>query len=336
MITGALFNALNEDIPTLMALLILHYAMAGIWIWLPMHGDEKPGTPTILWFLVNLAFTSLLWGGWHQLQWTTEWFAGPVIVVAAVNLALVKPLRARMAGRQADLGLLVLAAGHLALAVPVALAWRWVGPLWALFALGLAWAAGYAKGKAEWEPEEARALLILAIGMASMATLRWMVHAADASWSDLHAPFLNASFVEGVLAASAWGLLIRYGGAVAVVGFIGLEMVGIMTLALEGYRTVRHLDGSFRAASIVVTLIWAILGALQWLRSLTEEREKLALGLMVAGYVWLGLASLKLIFVDMATVDTALRALVFLAVGGILLGAALVANRVRIRRKEAE
>jgi uncharacterized membrane protein len=55
-----------------------------------------------------------------------------------------------------------------------------------------------------------------------------------------------------------------------------------------------------------------------------------------AGYAWLGIASFKLIFGDLATADTLLRALAFLAVGGVFLGAALLANQVRRQRRELE
>jgi uncharacterized membrane protein len=48
---------------------------------------------------------------------------------------------------------------------------------------------------------------------------------------------------------------------------------------------------------------------------------------MIAGYVWMGLASLKLIAADLANANTPLRALAFLGVGGIGMAAAILANR---------
>jgi len=130
----------KADAAILGLLLILHLLLAGLWAWLP-GTEEIPGTPTALWLVASILGTTYGWLLWKHLGLAVETFALPVIAVAALNLALVQPLRKRMAGRRADWGLLALAAGHLALAVPVALAWRWVGPLWGVFALGLAWAS---------------------------------------------------------------------------------------------------------------------------------------------------------------------------------------------------
>ena len=109
-----------------------------------------------------------------------------------------------------------------------------------------------------------------------------------------------------------------------------------MALAVELGRAVRYAGGTGWAASVAVTLAWALSGALQWLGSLAEERPPVRLGLAVAGYAWLGTASVKLIAVDLAGATTPLRALAFLGVGAILLAAALVANRARLKRRETE
>jgi uncharacterized membrane protein len=55
------------------------------------------------------------------------------------------------------------------------------------------------------------------------------------------------------------------------------------------------------------------------------------LALAIAGYGWLGFASFKLIFIDLASSDLALKAVVFLGVGLIFLAAALLGSRVRNR-----
>ncbi len=328
----------------LFALLILHYLLAGLWIWLPGQGEERPGTPTLLWFLVSLITTSLAWLLWKELAWTAEWFAAPVLLFAALNLAIVKPLRERLGSRQADLGLLVLAAGHLALAVPVALAWRWVGPVWGLFALLLAWGAGEAKAHAEWDEAEVKALTWMALTMALAATLRWMVHGVDV-WGFGYAsgygqasltPFLNSRFAEGLLTALAWGLLARREGFPRILGLVGLEGVGLLTLSLELAHLVTWMGGTHRSASVVLTLCWAIGGALQWLGSLSGDRQDLRTALAAAGYTWLGLASLKLLTVDLEHADTPMKALAFLGVGTVILAAALVGNRVRGSREEGE
>jgi uncharacterized membrane protein len=75
-----------------------------------------------------------------------------------------------------------------------------------------------------------------------------------------------------------------------------------------------------------MTLVWALSGAWQWMRSL-GQREEARRALMIAGYVWMGLASLKLIAADLANANTPLRALAFLGVGGIGMAAAILANR---------
>lgn len=337
LLAAAVLNANYADANTLIALVLLHYALAGLWIWLPGQGEAKPSTPTILWSLATLATTSLGWALWKRGDHPAEWFAGPVLLMALVNLLLVKPLRSRLESRQADLGLLVLAAGHLALAVPVAMDWKWVGPMWALFALGMAWAVTYAERHPDWEEDEVRALLVLALGMASIATLRWMFHTID--WLDhsvLPVPVANRNFAEAVFTCLAWGLLARRGRTSGVVAAVALELVGNVALAVELGRVVRHFGGTGWTASIVMTLTWAFSGAGQWLLSLTREERNVRLCLAIAGYSWLGIASFKLIVADLAGASTPLRALAFLGVGAIFLTAALVANRFRQKRKEAE
>jgi len=326
-----------QDTPALLALLVLHLALAGLWVWLP-RTEEVPTTPVVMWFLLNLTFTSLLWVLWLNLDWMREAFTAPVILIALLNLLLVKPVRARLDSRRGDLGLLVLAMGHLALAVPVALDWRWVGPLWGLFALGLAWAVGYTEQHPDWGEEDVFAMRLLAIGMALLATGTWCFHLADSYvFESAHAslPFANRHFLEGLLAALAWLLMIRDSvRASKLLGFLGVQIVGAVTLACELAQLVRYAGGSNRAAAIVVTVVWTLLGAGQWLRSLTLEAEDSRRAIAIAGYVWLAVASFKLIVLDLASVDTLLRALAFLAVGAVFLAAALIANQVRRQRKE--
>jgi hypothetical protein len=344
LLTACCLEAQRVDATTLLALLLFHYGLAGLWIWLPGQAEEQPGTPTLLWSLVSLATPALAWALWKDLAWTPEWFAAPVILFAAVNLGMVKPLRKRLGSHQADLGLLVLAAGHLALAVPVALAWRWVGPVWGLFALLFAWSAGAAKARPEWDEAEVKALTTLALGMASVATLRWMLHGVEV-WGFGYAygsgrasltPFLNSRFTEGLFTALAWALLARREGLARILGMVGIEFVGVLTLSLELAHLVSWMGGSHRSASVVLTLSWAVFGALQWLKSLAEARKPLRTALSAAGYVWLGCASLKLISVDLEHADTPMKALAFLGVGTVILAAALVGNRVRGTREGGE
>jgi len=337
LLTAACFEIQAGDALALLGLLVVHLALAGLWIWLPGQEEAaRPVSPTTLWVLVVLSFTGLLWQLWkHDLHWMPEAFALPILCLAGLNLALVKPLRARLGNRQADFGLLALAAGFLALAVPVALAWRWVGPLWGAFALGMTWAAGRVAGHPDWDEAEAATLRRLALGLLVAGTLRWMVHGGDVwdfgyafgDWRPLAVPFLNTRFVEGALVALGWGLLAR-NGAFPILGALGLEFVGGVTLGVELAHLVRYSGGTLRSASIVLTLTWALLGAGQWLKGLGTTGG-LRRMLMAGGYGWLGVASAKLILVDLATADTPLRALAFLGVGGIFMGAALLGNHLR-------
>lgn len=351
LMAGACLNARSSDAPALLALLAFHLLLSGLWIWLPRQG-ERPSSPITLWALAQITCTALVAYLWRQeLHWMPEALSVPILGLAALNLALVKPVRARLDNRQADFGLLALSAAYLALAVPVALDWRWVGPLWGVFALGMAWAAGHLENNGDWEQEDIRALRRLAVGLALAATLRWLTHGTscwdfsrgpvldlpygfpDAYPSTYYpskswlTPFFNTRFAEGALSAAAWALLIRAGGAFRTLGALGLQLVGGITLSLELAHLTRHLGGSFRTASIVLTLTWAILGASQWLLGL--KRSEYAKALMAAGYTWLGLASVKLIFIDLAHSNTPVKALAFLGVGAIFLTAALVGNKLR-------
>ncbi len=329
-------EVMKADATTLSWLLVLHLALAGLWAWLP-GTEEVPGTPTILWLLASILATSYAWLLWKRMGLAVETFAAPVIAVAALNLLLVQPLRQRMGSRRADWGLLALIAGHLALAVPVALAWAWVGPLWGAFALGLAWAS--LKAEDSDFAEEATALRWLAAALAMATTLRWAFHGLDGLFfrSQAHTPFLNPAFAEGALAAAAWWMLTRRGGPLGMISFVALQVTANVTLAFEAARLVQRLQtparpgfgyGPSRAASIAMTLVWALSGAWQWMRGL-GQRDEARRALMIAGYVWMGLASFKLIAADLAGADTPLRALAFLGVGAIGMAAAILANRKR-------
>lgn len=329
-------EVMKADAATLAPILILHLLLAGLWAWLP-GTDDLPGTPTVLWLVASILGTTYGWLLWKRLDLTVETFALPVIAVAALNLALVKPLRQRMDGRRADWGLLALAAGHLALAVPVALAWAWVGPLWGAFALGLAWVS--LKAEDSDFAQEATALRWLAAALALATTLRWAFHGLDGMFfrSQTLTPFFNAAFAEGALASAAWFMLTRRGGPLGVLAFLALEVTANVTLAFEAARLVHRLQapgpygygyGPSRAASIAMTLVWALSGAWQWMRGLGRS-EGARKALMIAGYAWMGLASFKLIVSDLDHADTPLRALAFLGVGAIGMAAAILANRKR-------
>ena len=329
-------EATQGDAATVGIFLLLHLVLAGLWVWLP-GAEETPGTPTPLWLVASILATGYGWLVWKRLGFAPEAFALPVLAVAGWNLSLILPLRRRLGSRRADGGLLALVVGHLALAVPVALTWRWTGPLWGGFACCLAWASLRAEASAY--TEEAPALRWLAAALALITTLRWAFHGfSDLFYGAPEPPFLNPAFAEGALASVAWFLLTRRGGPLGLASFLALEVTANLTSACEGARLVRGLQavqttptGLSRAASITMTLVWALSGAWQWMRGL-GQREEARQALLIAGYVWMGLASIKLIVSDLDRADPLLRALAFLGVGGIGMAAAILANR---RRGEA-
>jgi uncharacterized membrane protein len=325
------------DAKALFLLVGAHYLVTGLWIWLPKYDAEKPSSPTLLWFIVSLAMTSISWFYWKALGWPATWFSLMALLFAAVNIALVRPLRARFGSRQADLGLLVLAAGHLSLAIPIALEWRWVGLLWGAFALGLAWACEKAEHMREWEEEEQFNLRLLALGMALLASVRW-VWAGAQHWfavfestipETAKPPILNGVFALSLLLCAAWFFLSRRKAPLNVLGFLALEAIGNISLAFEAAYLLRWMNMGERSANVIITLVWTLSGAIQWLRGINGQRNALNKALEIVGYLLLAVASMKLIFIDMTGTNPALRALAFLAVGGIFLVAALIANQVK-------
>ena len=323
------------DAPALLALLALHLGLALAWVWLPGAAGEVPSSPLSLWALALMAFASLLWGQWRATAWPQAAFAGPIVLLGALNLGLVKPLRARLGSRKADFGLLAFGAAFLALALPIALDWAWVGPLWGVFALSLAYASGAVEARedsARWAPEEVAHLRRLALGLTILATLRWFF-AVDHLFGPERTPFVNGAFALGATAAAAWLLLARRGGALGVIGFVAGQALAHLALAAEVESLARSLGASYRGASVAITVALAASGALHWLASLRAEAGPLRRGLTAAGYLWLAFASIKLIGVDLAQADLAARALAFLAVGGIFLATALVGARARAAKE---
>lgn len=325
-------DALPADAPALLALLTLHLGLALAWVWLPGPVAEPPASPLTLWALTLMAFSTLAWGQWKHGHWPEEAFAGPVVLLGALNLGLVKPMRTRLGSTKADFGLLAFGAAFLTLALPIALDWAWVGPLWGIFALALAYASQAVEAREDWMAEEAAHLRRLALGLTGVATLRWLV-GVDHLFSREALPFLNGAFALAATATAAWLLLARRGGALGVVGFLFAQALGHLALASEVNALALSLGAGPRAASVAITVAFAASGALHWLGGLRTETPTLRRGLTAAGYLWLATASVKLILVDLAQADLAARALAFLAVGGIFLATALIGARARQSRE---
>ncbi|HEU4951236.1 MAG TPA: DUF2339 domain-containing protein [Holophagaceae bacterium] len=327
LLCAACLDVLKADTGTLLALLALHGLLAGLWLWLPKH-PERPIGALLLWMLEDAALAGLAWAVWRQGGWMTEGFAGPLLLLGAVNLALVKPLRARLGDRSADLGLLALAAAHLALALPVALAWSWAGLSWGLLALCFAAAAALAEDRED-EGLKPLHLQLLALGFSLLASGRWLAAAVDQWDASSVSPFFNAAFATGLLAFGAWALMARK-GTLRILGFLGAEGLGHILLPLEIAYALSKDGAPWHRAGLAFTFTWALSGATHWLLSLRREGPE-GTALAAAGYVWLGLASLKLIVVDLSGANLGWRALAFLLVGGLFLAAALLGQRLRPR-----
>ncbi len=331
LLCAACAEVLEADAGLLLILLALHGLLAGLWIWLPKH-PERPMGALILWMLEDAALSGLAFLAWKELGWMTEGFAAPLILLGAANLAMVKPLRARLGDRSADFGLLALAAAHLGLALPVALAWSWAGVSWGLLALCFAAAATLAE---EGEGPKPLHLQVLALGFAILASLRWLVadiNLWDSSYlltpAEGHA-FLNAAFATGLLATVAWALLARK-GALRILGFLGAEGMAHLVLPLEVAYAFHRGGASWHEAGLAFTFLWALSGAAHWLLGLKREGAE-GKALLIAGYVWLGFAAFKLIVVDLSGAGMGWRALAFLLVGAIFLGVALLGQRLRAK-----
>lgn len=331
MFPGLAARALPSDAPALAGLLALFLVAAGLGAWLPGVA-ARPATPAALWMAARLPAAGAAWFLWWNTRLPAAWFAAPLVALAALDLLLLAPVRRRMGAARMDEALLALAAAHLALAVPVALGYRWTGTLWGALALAVAWGAD--RERTSPAPPETPALGRLATGLAVLATLAWAGHLQPA-WTGAYGsrPLLNPVFLSGALVSGAWALLARRNGLPGRLAFVALEGTANLTLGLEAARIVQWVRPPFpgqavtREASVALTLAWALSGAWQWMRALGRPDGGRALA--AAGYVWMGLAGLKLVLLDLDRADTPLRALAFLGVGGIGMAAAVLAHRRR-------
>ncbi|MEQ1908894.1 MAG: hypothetical protein ABMA15_08725, partial [Vicinamibacterales bacterium] len=325
-------NVARSDASVLGLLLVIHLALAAVWVWLPRK-NEKPAAAGALWAVAVLCCTPALWLVWKTLDLPVQSFAAPVSVMALVNLSLVAPIRRRMGGSDFDWSPRSLAIGHLALAGPVAMSWHWVAAYWGVFSVAL---ARNARGVDGPSTRDGSLRGLLAAAMALAATLRWSQYDAF-GFSQLQAapPFVNEHFVAGALASYAWYLLTRGGGSLGTLSFLALQFTANLTMAIEGARVFDWVHppmelsyGPSRAASVVITLAWAVSGACQWMWGLAQENSRQR-AIMAAGYVLMACASVKLIGVDLARANTPLRALAFLAMGSIGMTTAVLAHRKR-------
>lgn len=297
--------------------------------WLPRH-PEAPVAPAAG-SVAGFAAAALgLWIIWDRGTWWNEAFAAVLVVLAAGALLLVVGARRRTGTRRHDFPLMLLAAGFGLLAVPVALDWKWLSIAWGLAAALSAWAAVRATDQAG---AEARALRVVARVAASLATLAWVIgwmRQPSTDWI-----FVNRVFAGGVLAAVAWAWLMKLPGPARGVMFILTQLVAVNALACELFRAVPsiHEPGAFLPlGALLATLVYAVAGAAQWLRGVLYETDELrAKALRFAGYGWLVAAAAKLLVHDLGETDLVFRAIAALCVGAVFIGAALWADRHRVK-----
>jgi len=300
---------------------------ASLWIvWLPRH-PERPGSPVALTSTLSLALTAALYFLWGGLGWPKELFALPLLAQAVAIVLLVPAARRRLDEHSADTGLVLLAAVYLLLAVPVAAEPRWFALIWG--AMAFAAALGSRAALRQGRPD-ADALWLAAAGMAATAGMRWFIAVQRSLPPDL-LPFFNPDFVGALLTAAAWGALAREsGGLRRLIGVVALQVILINALAFEwmGRRPIHDWD-QFTQGTLLATLTYALAGVGQWYAGMQRAGTAAGRRLRIAGYVWLGVAAAKLILGDLARAPTEWKAIATLGIGALLIGAALLANRIR-------
>ncbi len=326
---GADGGSLTGGVGLIFGLLVLLGA-AGLGLaWLPRHPElpSHPGAGTVA-VLVMLAVAG--WLVWQRAGGVEEWYALPLLLLAAGSLGLVGAARRRTGGNRHDATLLLLSAGFVLVALPVAVDARWVGLGWG--ALAFLFALGAREAARQSRPEAGGVLLatVIAATAASVVALAAAWHQRSEDWF-----VLNRVFIGGLLAAGAWGVLMRVPGGHRPVSFLAMQFVAVNLVAWEWPRVLPALQGeqaSLAVGGVLATLTYAVAGAGQWVCGVTRSGEDpLAGTLRKAGYGWLAIAALKLLFNDLAGTDLVFRAAAALGVGSVLLGAALWADRQRKR-----
>lgn len=323
--------ARTGDQLTVLGLVVAAYAVSLIIVWLPAH-PERPRSTWSLTATLNLALTGALWAFWERSDWTPELFSLPLLLQATLVVALVPLARRRLGDGSADLGLVLIAAAYLIVTVPVGFDARWVGLAWSAMALasaGVAWAAARA------ERTEATALWLAAFAATGAASLRWLLEVGTALPPDA-LPFLSPSFVSAVLSAAAWSLLaLARTDGLRTLAAVLAQLVFVNAIAFEwmGRRPVTEWD-EFSLATLMATLTYALAGIGQWYAGMHRADTALGRPLRIAGYGWLAVAALKLLFGDLAQASTGWKAVATLGIGALLIVAALLANRLRSRPSE--
>lgn len=319
-----------DDRFTVLLLLLAAYGLS-LWItWLPFHA-ERPGSPVSLTATLSVALTAALYAVWGELGWFKSWFALPLLGQACVMVALIPAARKKLDDFSADTGLMLLASVYLLLAVPVATDPRWLALIWGAMALASALGARAALKAGRIDAEA----LWLAAGIAAVsATVRWAV-IMDAWLKPGLLPFLNPDFVGAVLTAAAWAVLaLTRTGTLRALAAGASQFVLINGIAFEwmGRRPVLEWD-TFSLPTLLATLTYALAGIGQWYAGMHLAHTPLGRPLRIAGYIWLGVAALKLLLGDLSHASTEWKAVATLGIGALLIVAALLANRLRARAR---
>ncbi len=318
------------DSASVLALMAVLGAVGLVAVWLPRHPGQPwaPGTGAAI-TLIGLAWAA--WPVWDKADMSRESFSVVLALLGAASLALVRPARRRTESAAHDRPLFLLGAGFALVAVPVALEWKWVVIAWGVAALVL---ARLARAAVTEERTGAENTLLIAVLVSIGATCVWLALALDQGEAD--AMFLNRVFTGAALAAGAWCLLVLTPGAQRGPAFALLQFTAVNAVAWELSRALPVIRGegsSLALGALLATLVYAVAGAGLWLRGMLAGDAKWSSGLRKAGYAWLAVAVVKLLFHDLAGRDLIFRALAALGVGAILIAAALWANH---RRKVTE
>lgn len=324
---GATNGALNLGVAWLLELYCA-LAVVGLGLaWLPRHPDRPVGAGALT--AVTLVFAAVCaWVLWNRAHLPVKSFALVLSGLAGVSLALLAPARRRMGDAQHDVTLLVLGSGFALLAASVALDGRWVGVAWSVLALGLSVAARSAQAARK---PECGGLTLVAV-ITTTAASAWILYQSNqqggSDW-----PVLNRVFGSGVIATGSWAVLTLMPGDHRRVTFPMMQLVAVNLVAWELQRTVptlRSENVTLALGGLLATLTYAVAGAGQWLRGVLQGENQVHAGaLRRMGYAWLAVAAGKLLLIDLARTELMFRAVVALAVGSILLGAAFWADKRR-------
>lgn len=319
-------QAVAGDRLTVLALLVAAYGVS-LWIvWLPGQ-PERPGSPVSLTVTLSLALTAAVYILWGELAWSKPLFAVALLAQAVAVVLLIPAARRRLDDFSADTGLFLLAAVYLLLAAPVAADPRWLALIWG--AMALASAVGARAAQRAGRPD-ADALWLAAAAAAASAGVRWLA-VMDRSLPPDQLPFFNPDFTGALLTAAACGALaLDRDGPRRIAGVVALELILVNAIAFEwmGRRPVYEWD-HFSQGTLLATLTYALAGVGQWYAGMHRGHSSIGRGLRLAGYGWLGVAAVKLVFGDLARASTEWKAIASLGIGALLIAAALLANRIR-------